>query len=32
VIVHEEENGWYTVEKDGWVGYVQSQYLTMIYD
>ena len=32
VIVHEEKNGWYTVEKDGWVGYVQSQYLTLIQD
>jgi uncharacterized protein YgiM (DUF1202 family) len=32
VIVHEEENGWYTVEKDGWVGYVQSQYLTLIQE
>ncbi len=32
VIVHEEDNGWYTVEKDGWVGYVQSQYLTLIQD
>lgn len=32
VIVHEEENGWYTVERDGWVGYVQSQYVTLIQD
>lgn len=32
VIVHGEENGWYTVEKDGWVGYVQGQYLTLIQD
>ena len=32
VIVHEEKNGWYTVEKDGWVGYVQTQYVTLIQD
>jgi len=32
VVVHEEEKGWYTVERDGWVGYVQSQYLTLIQD
>lgn len=32
VIVHEEQNGWYTVERDGWVGYVQSQYLTLIQE
>jgi len=32
VIVHAEDKGWYTVEKDGWVGYVQSQYLTLIQD
>lgn len=32
VIVHDEEKGWYTVERDGWVGYVQSQYLTLIQD
>lgn len=32
VIVHEEANGWYTVERGGWVGYVQGQYLTLIQE
>lgn len=32
VFVHAEDNGWYTVEKDGWVGYVQGQYLTLIQE
>lgn len=29
VIVHEADGGWYIVEQDGWIGYVQEQYLTL---
>lgn len=29
VIVHGKDDGWYTVEQDGWFGYVQEQYLTL---
>ena len=29
VIVHEKDGGWYTIEMDGWFGYVQEQYLTL---
>ena len=29
VKVYDRDDGWYTVEYDGWFGYVQEQYLIM---
>ena len=32
VIVHGSDGKWYEIEMDGWCGYVQSQYLTLIQE